>query len=80
MVPMPGKIHKQKGGSCPGPAMKALVKAHRNSRLQTQAFHTKRQNYPLGGRSCIVTEAYTYIRGKINCSHIKLSGEMSMIH
>ena len=46
--PMPGKIHNQKGGSCPKPAVKALVKAQRNSRLQTQAFHTKRQNYSLG--------------------------------
>ena len=58
---MPGKIHNQKGGSCPRPAMKALVKAHRNSRLQTQAFHTKRQNYPLGDRSCTVTEAYVCV-------------------
>ena len=54
--PMPGKIHNQKGGSCPKPAVKALVKAQRNSRLQTQAFHTKRQNYSLGGRSCTATE------------------------
>lgn len=76
--------YNQTSGNCPGPAITALVKAQRDSRLQTQVFPTKSQNYaPKGAEATLLQKQRILLslwKKIINYFNIKLNGKMSKIH
>lgn len=61
------EIHNKMSGNCPGLTSKALVKAHRNSRLQTQVFPTEKPKlFPgvpklLPGGCTVIKEAQGFV-------------------